>query len=121
MPGHGGIVIATNASGACVPGAKLERRPEGNRDRRSGSKRLGPFDVPMAAPERALPGDHVPDLLDRAMRDRVGDAPCGELEMRHAPAGEGQEQADGRAVRRGRVGRCAQRLRSEVLRCERQI
>ena len=69
--------------------------------------------VSVAAPERAAARDHVPDLLDRAMRDRVGHGACGELEMRHAPAGEGQEQANSRAVRRGRVGRCAQGLRCE--------
>ena len=58
-----------------------------------------------------LPADHKPDFLDRSMRDRVRYRACGQFEMRHASAGEAQEQAHRRSVRRGRVDALAQRLR----------
>ena len=71
MPGQGGMVIATKASGAVVLGAELERasRAGSSPRRRARAARS----VSSAAGRRhswPRPDDDVPDLLDRAMRRR---------------------------------------------------
>ncbi len=102
-------------------GAKLEHRPEGNGDCGSRGERLDPFGAVVTAPKRALARQDVPDLFHRAVRHRVGHRACRQFEMGHAPARERKQQADGRAVRRGRVRRCAERLGGEKRIGEEQI
>ena len=110
MPGQGGMVIATKVRAELALGAKLKRRSERNRQRRPGRERVDPLHALLAAPDAAPPADHKPDLLDRSMRDRMRHCAGGQLEMRHASAGEAQKQAHRRSVRRDSVDARAQRL-----------
>ena len=103
MPGQGGMVIATNASGRAGVGAELKRGSERDGQRRPGARADRSIRRRPGAARCGPAADHEPDLLDRSMRDRVRDRAGGQFEMRHASAGEAQKQAHRRSVRRGGV------------------
>ena len=53
MPGQGGMVIATNASGRAGVGAKLKRGSERDGQRRPRPERINRFDALLTAPDAA--------------------------------------------------------------------
>ena len=88
MPGQGGMVTATKASGPSSPARNWNAAPSGIVAATPGASGSTLSVAPGAPPQEAAAGDDVPKLLDGAMRDGVRDRAGGKLEMRQAAAGE---------------------------------
>src|SRR5262249_60936433 len=72
---------------------ELEVRAERDREARARLEGDDALAVALAPPHLAAPGEHVPDLLDGAVRDGARDAPRAAGEVRGAPAREPGQDA----------------------------
>src|SRR5271155_249378 len=87
--------------------AVLEMRAGRDADRYARAD-LGNFlGIVELAPNKPMPGNEIPDLLDRTMRHRLGDALRQQRKNRETAAREAAQDAHLRAVRRDRIGLAA--------------
>jgi hypothetical protein len=85
-------------------GLKLEMRAERDRQANAGRQVDDALLCTRAPPHPATPGQNIPDLLDAAVGDGVGDCAGRQFEMREAAAREREEQTHRGSIGRDSVG-----------------